>query len=163
MRYRHVTLRTCLPLAVAALWAFARPASALDVYPLDSGLTPAQVENQPYSYYVRQCVDTLMQYGTDHYGPFNTPLLMSVIDVRNRTAPQDPLSLDEMYRAERRGRRNPGGSNLWMDQETLSVMYDLTQKTGQAKYATFANNDISYYTTNVVKSNKLINWGWHEY
>lgn len=57
-----------------------------------------------------------MQYGTDHYGPVNTPVLMGVIDVRDRLAPHNPLPLDEAYRTERRGRRSPGGGNLWIRQ-----------------------------------------------
>jgi hypothetical protein len=148
--------------AIVLAAVLAAPAQALDVCLLESGLTPAQVENQPYSYYVRQCVDTLVQYGTDRYGPAQTPMLMSVIDVRNRTAPQYPMALDQEMRTLKEG-RNPGGCNLWMDQETLNVMYNLAQQTGQGSYAAFANNYIDYCTTNLKDDRGLLQWGRHRY
>jgi hypothetical protein len=150
--------------AVIAAAAFTRPVAALDVCLLDSGLTPAGVENRPYSYYVQQCADTLMQYGTDRYGSVQTPMLMSVIDVRNRIAPQNPMALDKDIRTMGdAGGRNPGGCNLWMDQETLNVMHGLTQKTGQAAYATFADNYIGCYTSNLVDDRGLFQWGYHRW
>lgn len=36
----------------------------------------------PWRDYVTACLDTLIDRGTDVYGPEKTPLLMSVIDVR---------------------------------------------------------------------------------
>ncbi len=161
--YRSRWFFVWLPAVVAVLVVFSRSAPALDVYTLDSGLTPAEVQNQPYSFYVRQCVDKLVQYGADRYGDHHTPILMSIIDVRNNTSPSNPLALDEGYRVVRRGRRNPAGSNLWMDQDTIRVMHKLSRQTGQAGYAECANNYISHYTTNIRNKHNLIHWGWHEY
>lgn len=66
---------------------------------------------------VRQCLDNLLAYGTDRYGPVKTPMVMSIIDVQVNESPRDPLLLDGWVRSEERpGRRNPGGCDLWDDQ-----------------------------------------------
>ena len=65
---------------------------------LDSALTPDQVPQNRYLYYARQCLDLLIQHGTDTDGPTKTPLLVSILDVRDRTCPPNPLPLDEDVR-----------------------------------------------------------------
>src|ERR1043166_4365826 len=100
-------------------------------------------EYLPWRAYVSNCVETLIQYGTDRYGPVHTDMLMSIIDVQKRESPRKPLLLDgQIYDEERPQRRNPAGSNLWYDQATLRVMYRLSMLTGNPKYAEAADRYI---------------------
>ena len=48
-----------------------------------------------YGRYVEECLDTLMEHGTDRYGKIHTPVLVSILDVDSRTCPSDPAALDE--------------------------------------------------------------------
>ena len=81
---------------------------------------PSEKGNQ-YTQYVRECVDLLMKYGTDHYGKIHAPILVSILDVESRVCPESPLNLDEQWRVTRRERRNPAGANLLtIDFQSLS-------------------------------------------
>ena len=130
---------------------------------LDSGLQPEQVAQRPYGDYVRQCLDVLIEYGTDRYGPVQAPILMSMLDVRTRTAPQEPLALDEAWRVTRRERRSPGGNNLYFDQATLLALYEQSQRDDQARYADFADTYLDYALQHLVDDKGLFWWGWHRH
>jgi hypothetical protein len=130
---------------------------------LESGLQPADVPRRPYADYVRECVDVLIEHGADRYGSVRAPILVAILDVRDRVCPENPLPLDEELRVNRRDRRAPAGANLWLDQETLRVMYDLTRRTGQPRYARFADKYLDYYLAHLVDDKGLIWWGWHRH
>jgi hypothetical protein len=116
--------------------------------------------------YVTTCLDTLIAYGTDHYGSVQTPMFMAVLDVFSRVSPENPLLYDEYVRTEERpthGRRSPGGSNLWFDMATLRVMYRVSQLTGDPKYAQAADAYINSVFERAVKPNNMLMWGSHIY
>jgi len=116
----------------------------------------------PWRAYVSNCIETVIQYGTDRYGPVHTDMLMSIIDVQKRVSPKNPLLLDgQIYYEERPQRRNPAGSNLWYDQATLRVMYRLSSLTGNARYADAADAYIKAVFQYAVKTNGLLVWGSH--
>ena len=117
----------------------------------------------PYLAKVRECIETLMQHGTDRYGKTKTPLLVSILDVETRTCPADPKPLDEAWRVARRERRNPAGANLLTDQPTLKAMYALSAITAKADYATFANRYAAYVMANLVDEQGFFWWGWHRH
>jgi hypothetical protein len=111
---------------------------------------------------VTGCVETLIQCGTDRYGPVHSEMLMSIVDVVKRESPQTPLLLDgKVYCEDRPQRRGPGGVNLWYDMATLRVMYRLTRLTGEPGYRQFADRYIQTYLSRAVKPNGLIAWGSH--
>jgi neutral ceramidase len=116
-----------------------------------------------YLGYVRQCLDVLIECGTDRYGAAHSPLLMNILDVRTRECPADPEAFDEAYRVTRRERRGPGGGNLWMDQETIRAMYALSRQTGDLRYAQFADRSLSHVMTQMVDEKGLFWWGWHRH
>ncbi len=60
------------------------------IAPLESGIAPEEVENRPYRAYVQECIETLMEYGTDRYGEVQSKMLANILDVRTRTSPEDP-------------------------------------------------------------------------
>lgn len=130
---------------------------------LDSGLRPEDVEKRRYLDYARECIDLLIEHGTDRYGKVHSPMLMSILDVRTRECPANPLALDERWRVIRRGRRNPGGGNLYMDQPTLRAMHLLSQISGEPKYREFANRSIAWHLKNLIDDRGLIWWGWHRH
>jgi hypothetical protein len=136
---------------------------------LSTGLViNAEVNHPPgtdtsYIAYVRDCLDLLMTYGTDTYGPVHTPILVSILDVTSRISPADPLPLDEAWRVTRRERRNPAGANLLSDNTLLKTMLLLSQATGDSSYGEFADKYADYYLANLVDGEGLFWWGWHRH
>lgn len=57
---------------------------------LNGGISEGDVEKRPYLEYVIECVDNLIRYGTDRYGNKTLPLLVTYLDVRSRSCPEDP-------------------------------------------------------------------------
>ena len=131
--------------------------------PLDSGLKPDDVEKRRYLEYVRECVGLLIAHGTDRYGKVHSPLLMNILDVRTRSCPRDPLKLDEAFRVTRRGRRGPGGGNLYLDQPAIRAMYALGRITGDGQYATFADKCLRHTLTRLVDDKGFFWWGYHRH
>jgi hypothetical protein len=125
--------------------------------------TKEQKIDKPYLAYVQECLDTLMQYGTDRYGAVQLPILVSILDVESRTCPENPEKLDEYFRVTRRGRRNPAGSNLLADQPLLKTMYLVSSLTGAKKYAEAAARYSDYVMKNLVDEKGFFWWGLHRH
>jgi len=130
---------------------------------LDSGLKPEDVEKRPYREYVREGIDLLVRHGTDRYGKVHSPMLVNILDVRDRNCPENPLPVDEAYRALRRERRGPAGGNLYLDQRTLWTMQIFSQIAGEPRYAAFARESIACTLKNLVDDRGLLWWGWHRH
>ena len=119
--------------------------------------------NDKYLTPVRTCLDNLIKYGTDTYGPVKSPIFVSILDVNTRSCPQNILPLDEQWRVIRRERRNPAGANLFTDQPLINVMYVMSDLTASDTYSTAANNYIDYYLKNLVDKKGLFWWGGHRH
>ena len=130
---------------------------------LDSGIQPEDVSNRSYLDYVRECVDLLIQHGTDRYGPVQSQMLMNILDVRTRECPADPLALDESFRVTRRGRRGPSGGNLYADLPTIAAMVRLSQASGDDRYKQFAAKSANHTMTELVDDKGMFWWGWHRH
>jgi len=130
-------------------------------------LSPINVDQEQrerkYYHYATECIENLIQYGTDNYGNTHTPVLVSILDVNTKTCPENPKKLDEYYRVTRRGRRNPAGSNLFTDQATLKSMYYLSAISGNNKYAEFAKKYSGYVMDNLVDDKNFFWWGIHRH
>ncbi len=85
--------------------------------------------NDKYYTDVKTCLDILIKYGRDTYGPVKSPIFVSILDVNSKTCPQNPLPLDEKWRVIRRERRNPAGANLFTDQPLINTMILMSQLT----------------------------------
>ncbi len=134
------------------------------VLALVATISPAAEQDAPrYREHVRQCVETLIEHGTDRYGRVQSPVLMNILDVQTRTCPENPLPLDEAYRVARRERRGPAGANLYPDQATLQAMYRLSQATGEPRYADFADASLVHYLKHLVDERGFFWWGWHRH
>ncbi|MGA2070123.1 MAG: hypothetical protein ABSG97_02135 [Sedimentisphaerales bacterium] len=119
--------------------------------------------NNKYFAPVKTCLDNLIEYGTDTYGPVKSPILVSIIDVNTRSCPQNPLPLEEQWRVIRRERRNPAGANLFTDQPLINSMFLMSELTASKTYSTAANNYIDYYLKNLVDKKGLFWWGGHRH
>ena len=71
----------CVLLTVSVLFSLVLPATA--------------VEQRNYTSYVEECLNTLIENGTDGYGEKKSPIFVSILDLDTLTCPQDPLPLDE--------------------------------------------------------------------
>ena len=90
----------------------------------------AKAESDVYLGYVTKCLDTLIEHGTDRYGPKQTPVLVSILDTGDPPMPVHPAALDEAWRVTRRERRNPAGANLLTDQPLLKTLAAVSVVTG---------------------------------
>ena len=130
---------------------------------LYSGELDMSDDQAPYASYVKECLDILMEHGTDKYGEIHAPVLVSILDVDKRTCPANPDKSDEYFRVTRRDRRSPGGSNLLTDQPTLKAMYSLSAITGNNDYAAFADRYSGYVMKHLVDEQGFFWWGWHRH
>ncbi len=128
--------------------------------------TEARDSDKPVAYrrHVQQCIDTLIQHGTDRYGEVESPLLMAVLDINRRQSPEAPELYDSLIRTEDRlHRRGERGTNLWYDQNVLRAMYRLSEVTGEQRYAQAADAYLRFALEVCVKPNGLLVWGTHIY
>jgi uncharacterized protein YyaL (SSP411 family) len=116
-----------------------------------------------YETAVKTCLDNLIKYGRDTYGPVKSPIFVSILDVNSRTCPQNPLPLDENWRVIRRERRNPAGANLFTDQPLINVMYLKSELSGDKAYSNAAKEYIKYYFKNLVDEKGLFWWAGHRH
>ena len=130
---------------------------------LDGGLRPEHVPRRRYVAYARECIDLLIEHGTDRYGKVHSPILMNILDVRTRECPAAPAKLDEAWRVIRRGRRGPGGANLYADMPTCRAIHALGQATGEKRYGEFVARSLRWYLEHLVDERGLIWWGWHRH
>jgi len=124
---------------------------------------PVAQHDKRYVDCIRQCLDLLIEHGTDRYGKSRAPILVSILDVQTRDCPENPERLDEAWRVIRRERRNPAGANLLTDQPLLKTMYALSAATGDEKYAAFARAYTNHYMKNLVDEKGFFWWGWHRH
>ena len=151
-------MRLPAPLLAAAAACASGPDSAPDPGP-DPGESSRSGRWTPY---VARCLDTLLEHGTDRYGPESSPVLMSVLDVRTLESPEHPELAGSLVRLEDRlHRRGERGSNLWNDQATLRAMYRLSRIWGDARYAEAADAYVAYAFDRCRKANGLLAWGSH--
>ncbi|MGI9428584.1 MAG: hypothetical protein ACR2NM_08000 [Bythopirellula sp.] len=131
-----------------------------------AAIAEEQADSGRWRTLVQQSLDTLIESGTDRYGPVRTPMLMSILDVRSLESPAVPELYDDFYRTEGRpshGRRSPGGSNLWLDQPLLKTMYMCSKATGNYTYRKAADAYVQATFEHAFMPEGLLGWGSHTY
>jgi len=117
---------------------------------------------RPWREYVRASLDTLIERGTDRYGPVSSPMLMTVIDLQTLDLPAQPKLYDSLIRLEGRiHRRGERGSNLWEDQPVLRTMYQLSKLSGDKRYARAADAYFDFALKNCQTKMGFLFWGSH--
>jgi hypothetical protein len=143
--------------------AFAAAPQEEQVVVLDSGIAEADVEKRDYMDYARECVDLLIEHGTDRYGPVRRPLLVTILDVRSRRCPEAPPELSAPWRGDWRPCFwKPRGSDLLVDQSTVEVMDLLAEITGDKKYSRFADRYLRE-AMSMTDEKGFFWWGWHRF
>jgi hypothetical protein len=106
-----------------------------------------------------------MTCGTDRYGPVQSDMFVSILNVNTLTCPQTPAWLDTtLYYEDRPARRAMAGANFWYDQETIRAMYRLSSMTGDAHYAAGADRAINAFFDNAIRSDTgMPLWGSHQF
>lgn len=147
----------------AALGAESPPPSDDAVVVLDSGIAEADVEKRPYLSYVAECLDLLMEHGTDRYGQKHNPLLVTILDVRSRTCPEAPPERSAPWRGQWRPCFwKPRGSDLLVDQATVEVLTLLSALRGEARYRQFAEK-YQRAVLELTDDKGFFWWGWHRF
>src|SRR5688572_8816608 len=130
---------------------------------LFSNPCPAEVSN--LLAVVRRYADTMIEHGRDTYGPQKTGLLLSALD-RSTMAPLKvrPAPPGGIRRGDRSGRPwvEMNGANPMLDQNLLRVFYTLSEITGDGRYATVANEELTWFFNNTMSpKTSLLPWGEH--
>jgi hypothetical protein len=90
--------------------------------------------------------DNLIKHARDHYGPKKTPLFVCQLDVDSKSLlPAD----SKLYATADRGGAGPTMNNLQFDSAKLRLLYALSKRTGNSKYAEAADEYLRYYLANL--------------
>lgn len=81
---------------------------------------------------VHTFADNLIEHARDHYGPKQTPLFVSQLDIQTRTLLP---ATSKLYISDQRGGAGPTTNNLQFDTCLLRLLYALSQVTGDLKCA----------------------------
>jgi hypothetical protein len=136
------------------------------VFIVPAGLNARNVTldaNDKYLTPARACLDNLIEYGRDTYGPVKSPIFVSILDVNTRICPQKPLPLDEQWRVIRPERRNPAGANLFTDQSLINSLFLMSELTGNDAYSKAADEYMDYYLKRLIDKKGLFWWGGHRH
>ena len=112
-----------------------------------------------YLWYVRSCLDALIEHGTDTYGDVHSPMWVSILDIDGKTHPNVAMPPIE---GQRQGDRALFGGNLQHDVMTLRACDYLTQLTGEQKYRNAAGNYLRYFLEHCTGSATGL-WPWGEH
>ncbi len=137
--------------------------TALELEALPRDVTPEEVARVPFREWVRRCADILLEHGRDRYGAEPTPQFVSILDARDRTCPREPLPLDEIFRVQRRGRRNPAGANLNCDHSLLRSLQALSVIFSDGRYALAARKHAAWTMEHLIDEHGMFWWGWHRH
>lgn len=113
-----------------------------------------------YLYYARACLDTLISEGTDVYGPVQSPMFASLLDMETHRIPEDiPANIE----GQRYGDRSLHGGNLMHDIMLLRACDLLTQTTDDPKYRQASTEYLRFFLKNCPQPTGLFPWGEHSY
>ncbi len=111
---------------------------------------------------VKSFADAMMQHGRDHYGAETSPLFASVLD---RKSLQINRHIDTIkINGVRQNDRSVSGANMIHDSEFFKILFELSELTGQEKYALAADKAFEYFFNRCQSEvTDLYCWGEHLY
>lgn len=115
--------------------------------------------NRGYLWYARTFADTMIEKGTDRYGPVTSPMFVSILDCRTHEHPNCELPTIE---GQRQGDRALFGGNLQHDLPLLVALEDLTRLTGDEKYREAARDYLRFFLDNCTGTPTGL-WPWGEH
>jgi hypothetical protein len=121
---------------------------------------PAAASDSAYLKVVQSSIDALLKHGVDHWGDKETAMIASVLD-RKKLAP--PAKLPSGSAGVRQSdRTTTHGSNTNMHQNLYWSMQELSQQTGDARYAEAAHAAlIDFVRLTQSPVTQLLGWGEH--
>lgn len=103
---------------------------------------------------------TLLDKGTDRYGPKHTALWLSVLDTRTGLPPERPHTPARVYRLI----GAPRGSTLYWDQPLVVAAHAVSRLSGNPRYAEAADAYMdAFLACDGIDGNGLFQWGNHRY
>jgi hypothetical protein len=139
----------------------------------------AVAQPQRYLDVVTKFVETMMEKGTDRYGPVHSPLFAALLDLNTMSLPVEKwpgelkpkpsgmiisigFGLPDMPLGVRASDRAPIGNNLNTDMMLLRAMYELSALTGNGKFADHADAYLRFWIKNCQSPETgLMYWGEH--
>ncbi|MBU0606751.1 MAG: hypothetical protein KKI08_02645, partial [Armatimonadetes bacterium] len=112
-----------------------------------------------YLGYVRRFVDTMLQVGTDQYGPVQGPMFVSILMLGTK---QHPQSVIPSMPGQRIGDRALFGGNLQHDLPLLLAMGHLSRLTDTPTYAQAATDYLKFFLDNCTGTPTGL-WPWGEH
>ena len=112
---------------------------------------------------VLQHAQTLIDSGTDHYGPKHTPMFMATLDPNTG---EYPIHDERPASFEPRAYRfifSPRGCSAYWDQPTLKALYLLSEMDGDTRYKRGADDYLKAFFETCVSPSGLFFWGNHYY
>jgi hypothetical protein len=120
---------------------------------------PAVSGRYDYLEPVKGYADLLLEQGTDRYGNVHSPLLASALDRNTLTLlPENPGEVEGIRACD----RSLDGANVFHDQDVYQVLYELTEATGDKRYAAHADKALKWFFANCQSpATGLMAWGEH--
>jgi len=111
-----------------------------------------------YLHYARLFLDTMIREGTDRYGPVQSPMFTSLLDMETHRNPEDtPPNVP----GQRFGDRTTHGGNLFHDVMLLQAADYVSELTGEAKYRQATTDYLQFFVTHCRQPTGLFPWGEH--
>jgi hypothetical protein len=107
--------------------------------------------------------DTLVEYGTDRYGPLHTPMFMATLDPATKAYPVDDTRPDTFVQRAYRHIHAPRGCAVYWDQPTLASLAILSRITGDGRYQRAVDAYLSFFMEHCVAAGGMFLWGNHYY
>jgi len=155
------SLRTLAVGSAVLLFASACSGTELDLNAIfQKGIPPS-----PFITVVYRYADTMLEHGTDTYGPKKSGLFLSALD-RNtlsllRVRPPAPAGIRDGDRPAAPG-EPLHGANPQLDQNLLRLLYFLRQMSGEDRYQSAADQALKWFLTNTQSPETgLLPWGEH--
>lgn len=112
---------------------------------------------------IKQHFDTIITHGTAQDGPDPNPMWMASLDVRTGRYPENDLRPAHISPRVDSYTHAPGGATLYWDQPHLVAAHNLSDITGDQRYAEAANAYIRAFLQRSVANCDLFLWGNHYY
>jgi len=107
---------------------------------------------------IRSYADLLLEKARDSCGEAHSPLFVSQLDIATG---RPPLETTSLYASDRRGGAGPRTNNLQFDGGLLRLLYGLTDFVDDRRYASAADDYLSYYLEHLPLPSGYFPWGDH--
>lgn len=112
---------------------------------------------------VRDHLRTIIERGTDRYGPEPTPMWMATLDARTGRYPEDDARPSHVPKRVYRSIDAPKGCSLYWDQPSIVAAHALSEVTGDRSFSEAADRYVQAFLARCVARTGVFLWGNHYY